>query len=1356
MRVRVHRLEDILFFLRILVLGVAANASSQTTVNLKGVDGRTRLYSLQSHPRVFLDGPSGPITTAVRDPDGPGPQRSGRASGPAWESLVSYTEYLRRSGSPGSGVQAEMAALGWFLDNNGRFSDGTSYLAYAKERLSRVENEIVGLGACDKAVNFCASGIDPVTHVDYQTPFLGSWAFTYTLIRDQLTVTERQAFADKMLTGISFEIEPNCRNRYDRVNGTITYRAGSTTIQGNGTAFDSSMVNRWFYVKDPASPRSAASIVYFYVTRVEEGSQMLIVSRAPASSRSNQHIYQILPWAKGQCGLGFTSSHHNTTPTYAADAKTLRLADPIDAQQTTIRINTARSQLPNFVPFWILNGNESIRVVEVSSDKATLTVIRGDWSTTPQSAVANGALVHYSHMNAGNAHGWHNQLMTRNHAHILLGLALADDDPRAKLLLERAEPYFLDRAWSVFRNYQTLVGTSTNDYSLSRTLYYTLLTISGLKTSVASPALDLSSEWIKRTSGLYFPYWSLPWDQRKQVKWGVQGGACEDYISPQCLAPIPWLQGLYPESPEAKYSWWWAHNQTILDGKSMFDPTWLRRLGSERVIIPLLLFTNSSTQGADYRTVLPSSGVFRQTDNPDPNSTTNLSVAVSKTNWSKQATLFFLLAPDHGPYPWQPVGVFEKFYDNFPGSYGIGKSGWLLNHVRQSTTEGQSLGNMNVMDFGNAVASTYVGPTPPPDQEIDRWRVEPQYFYARADVKSTYASSTRLTRALRHFVHFKDPSGEDRIIVYDDAASETPQRMRTLLHYPNNGGAGEGTTTFDEAATVVTTDNGQARMFSTVLLPQAGVVTDVGVSLSGRKVIVGPDCTSTAPCRIRMRNSIHTITEPATLNVVPPTTGTSSAYLWIGPDGSPSTAHDGTLMSSQCSGTLLCADSVSEFPRGAYPLSLLQWRNGNPISLCPGTTAVRGGREYHHCLGDSSRHVILDAGTTEAAEFVVVHKTTSLSGTPDPAVLLSSIDSEFLGVQIEGAHPKVALFARRGNLPSSVSFQTNFSGTAQILITGLVHGKYTVTKDGTVILKGQPVAAQDNSLFFESASGHFQITYEGTLTLAVLNTALVSARAGASYFATVRAVGGTPPYVWSVTGGSLPDGLVLNAATGDLRGVTTADGTFSFRIQVTDNAVPPATAVRDLVLTVEPPPPLTITTTTLPGGMVGSPFSFTLAADGGIGPYQWSITAGSLPPGLSLPAETGDIGGTPSEAGKFAFTVRVNTSVAETQTDFTLEISPANTTLEITTMLGDAYEGEEYRMDLTAIGGTAPYIWSILSGTLPDGLNLSEEGSLAGTPVLAGQMVTFEILVTDSSTPPLTAKREYMLTVQPAPLPFNN
>jgi hypothetical protein len=70
-----------------------------------------------------------------------------------------------------------------------------------------------------------------------------------------------------------------------------------------------------------------------------------------------------------------------------------------------------------------------------------------------------------------------------------------------------------------------------------------------------------------------------------------------------------------------------------------------------------------------------------------------------------------------------------------------------------------------------------------------------------------------------------------------------------------------------------------------------------------------------------------------------------------------------------------------------------------------------------------------------------------------------------------------------------------------------------------------------------------------------------------------------------------------------------------------------------------PVDPVTITTNLLPDAYVGTGYSYTLQASGGVPPYVWSIAADSaspVPPGLALAPTTGSINGLPSTNGSFS------------------------------------------------------------------------------------------------------------------------
>jgi large repetitive protein len=174
-------------------------------------------------------------------------------------------------------------------------------------------------------------------------------------------------------------------------------------------------------------------------------------------------------------------------------------------------------------------------------------------------------------------------------------------------------------------------------------------------------------------------------------------------------------------------------------------------------------------------------------------------------------------------------------------------------------------------------------------------------------------------------------------------------------------------------------------------------------------------------------------------------------------------------------------------------------------------------------------------------------------------------------------------------------------------------------------------------------------------------------------------------------------------------------------------------ATKSLTLTVTSGT-VAISTPSLPGGMVGLAYTTTIAATGGLSPYTFSVTTGTLPAGLTLTPSTGAISGAPTAPGSSTFTVQVadsETQVVTATQSYTITIIP---TLTITTSsLPAANIGVSYTTSIVASGGLSPYTFAITTGSLPTGLTLSTAGVISGTPTAAGSF-TFTITVTDSAS----------------------
>src|SRR6266550_549335 len=255
--------------------------------------------------------------------------------------------------------------------------------------------------------------------------------------------------------------------------------------------------------------------------------------------------------------------------------------------------------------------------------------------------------------------------------------------------------------------------------------------------------------------------------------------------------------------------------------------------------------------------------------------------------------------------------------------------------------------------------------------------------------------------------------------------------------------------------------------------------------------------------------------------------------------------------------------------------------------------------------------------------------------------------------------------------------------------------------------------------------------------LTITTSSLHDGQVQQSYQATILVSGGSALYSWSIVAGSLPTGLTLNSATGQITGTPNQSGTFPFTAQVKDSLN--ATATTNLSIAISPSA-LAVMTTSLPNGVVGVAYPATnLTASGGTPPYAWNVTtaATSFPPGLTL-SSTGQITGTPTAAATYNFTVQVKDSQNATATaNLSILVNPGPTLLTITTTSSQLPTGAVSTTypatNLTASGGTPPYAWTLASAasTFPGGLTLGRLGGISGTATTAGTY-NFTVQVTDS------------------------
>jgi hypothetical protein len=172
---------------------------------------------------------------------------------------------------------------------------------------------------------------------------------------------------------------------------------------------------------------------------------------------------------------------------------------------------------------------------------------------------------------------------------------------------------------------------------------------------------------------------------------------------------------------------------------------------------------------------------------------------------------------------------------------------------------------------------------------------------------------------------------------------------------------------------------------------------------------------------------------------------------------------------------------------------------------------------------------------------------------------------------------------------------------------------------------GSCVAVGD---YQDSSSRSETMALNSLPSLSIAEATSPVATTGSAYSAQLSASGGIGSFSFAVSAGTLPAGLALNAATGAITGTPTVAGAFSPTITVSDPGPPVQHA--SIVVSIHVTAALSLTSGALPSGRVGERYLGQLSATGGVGDYSFSLSAGTLPPGLSLDAATGVISGVAS------------------------------------------------------------------------------------------------------------------------------
>lgn len=391
----------------------------------------------------------------------------------------------------------------------------------------------------------------------------------------------------------------------------------------------------------------------------------------------------------------------------------------------------------------------------------------------------------------------------------------------------------------------------------------------------------------------------------------------------------------------------------------------------------------------------------------------------------------------------------------------------------------------------------------------------------------------------------------------------------------------------------------------------------------------------------------------------------------------------------------------------------------------PYTYALVGGSLVDGVTFNTGTGHIAGTPTTDSSEAITLRVTDANGFTTDEVLtfdvrLKPTISGSFVRSMVGKAGYSRTFSGALGHTPYSFA------------ATGLPTGLSLNTSTGEVT--GTP-----------SAAGTFNATV--TLTDAMGNTAATAQQVqiaaaltigGAYQSGATRNVeyptfqptvsGGWLPRVFDISAGALPTGLTLNTSTGAISGTPTVQAPYTATLRVTDADGSTATMAVNITVAGD----MSVTGDVPARGTTTVAFTGdNLGVTGGTAPYSWSLSAGALPPGLTLNTSTGDISGTPTTAGTYNFTVKVSDATGGFATQAESVVIAAYPTL--TGNLPDDTANTSYSFSLARAGGHSPFAYDLSAGTLPTGLTINATtGVVSGTPTTPGTS-NFTVRLTDDA-----------------------
>lgn len=421
--------------------------------------------------------------------------------------------------------------------------------------------------------------------------------------------------------------------------------------------------------------------------------------------------------------------------------------------------------------------------------------------------------------------------------------------------------------------------------------------------------------------------------------------------------------------------------------------------------------------------------------------------------------------------------------------------------------------------------------------------------------------------------------------------------------------------------------------------------------------------------------------------------------------------------------------NLSDYYRDSYTGYVTDDRVGYPLGIETAIPKISETISISNFYGASSISytITTDQVTYDEGDVVIFTITAPLQ---DESILYWSIEDATVRITLApevlpNASRNIQYLAQQLTASGGVA-PYNFSVTYGAVPTGM-----TLAANG--MLSGRPTtigtslfavtaADSDNNSGFKTYSLVVQ-PVPITITPSQLPNALVNV----PYTGSIVAIDGTPPYLYTITSGFLPPGLIMSNV-GVITGTSGNVGASTFTIRAQDANTNFGTKqytlqVQNVAISIGP--------TDLITAKINAFYSATISAINGTAPYAFTLIVGSLPTGITLDVQTGILSGRPTQIGTFIFGVKV------TDFNFNYAIKDFELSVENISMIILPSEVPNGTINIAyptttfaAQGGTSPYNFTIQQGTIPTGLTF-DNGILSGTPTVAGSFL-FKMRATDA------------------------